>query len=285
MMHDLFLHRAAPLYGRAQKLLQVEPMDYRPFCQACHLDRTSETSFEMFSCVGGIPKYWEFVEAGKGVVDLVETLFFDFAPYMEQEPRRILSDEGLAGVNALAVLEAVGRGASRTSEIAARLGIVPTNLSRLLQQLMDASVLARDLPYGESSRTTKRTLYRIQDPALRFWFGVFSPHRSLWPSYPSEKKQLLVHGHAASVFEDWCRRRHPGSSRYWDKTVEIDLVAPDPEDPTRLLVGEVKWKRLTSAERKGVQRELEQKWLRCPLSERHPAPRFAVLDAREILKG
>lgn len=285
MMHDLFLHRAAPLYGRARKLLQVGPMDYRPFCQACHLDRTAETSFEKFSCVGGIPKYWEFVEAGKSVLDLVETLFFDFAPYMEQEPRRILSDEGLAGVNALAVLEAVGRGASRTSEIAARLGIVPTNLSRLLQQLMDSSVLARDLPYGESSRTTKRTLYRIQDPALRFWFGVFSPHRSLWPSYPPEKKQLLVHGHAASVFEDWCRSRHPGSSRYWDKTVEIDLVAPDPEDPTRLVVGEVKWKHLTSAERKGVQRELEQKWLRCPLSERHPAPRFAVLDAREISTG
>ena len=181
------------------------------------------------------------------------------------------------------MLEAVGRGASRTSEIAARLGIAPTNLSRLLQQLMDASVLARDLPYGESSRTTKRTLYRIQDPALRFWFGVYSPHRSLWSSYPTEKKQLLVHGHAASVFEDWCRGRYPGAARYWDKSVEIDLVAPDPEDPTGLLVGEVKWKRLTSAERKGVQRDLEQKWLRCPLSESHPAPRFAVLDAKEIV--
>src|SRR5206468_692624 len=28
MMHDLFLHRAAPLYGRAHKLLHVQPMDY-----------------------------------------------------------------------------------------------------------------------------------------------------------------------------------------------------------------------------------------------------------------
>jgi uncharacterized protein len=282
MMHDLFLHRAAPLYGRAQKLLQVGPMDYRPFCQACHLEPSEEISFEKFSCVGGIPKYWEFVEAGKSVLDLVETLFFDFAPYMEQEPRRILSDEGLAGANALAVLEAVGRGASRTSEIAARLGIAPTNLSRLLQQLMDASVLTRELPYGESSRTTKRTLYRIQDPALRFWFGVYSPHRSLWPSYPAEKKHLLVHGHAASVFEDWCRGRYPGAARYWDKNVEIDLVAPDPVAPSRLLVGEVKWKRLTSAERKNVLRDLELKWSRCPLSNRHPAARFEVFDAREI---
>lgn len=282
MMHDLFLHRAAALYGRAQKLLQVGPMDYGLFCQACGLAPAAESSFEKFSCVGGIPKYWEFVEAGKSVLDLVETLFFDFAPYMEQEPRRILSDEGLAGANALAVLEAVGRGASRTSEIAARLGIAPTNLSRLLQQLMDASVLTRELPYGESSRTTKRTLYRIQDPALRFWFGVFSPHRSLWASYPEEKKHLLVHGHAASVFEDWCRSRYPGASRYWDKTVEIDLVAPDPEDPSRMLVGEVKWKRLTRSERSGVLHDLERRWFSSPLCLRQPSPRFVVFDATEI---
>ena len=38
MMHDLFLHRAAPLYGRAGKLLQVGPMDYQAFCLACGLD-------------------------------------------------------------------------------------------------------------------------------------------------------------------------------------------------------------------------------------------------------
>ena len=172
-------------------------------------------------------------------MDLVESLFFDFAPYMEQEPRRILNDEGLAGANALSVLEAVGRGASRSSEIASRLGTAQTNLSRLLQQLMDASVLSRDLPFGESSRTTKRTLYQIQDPAIRFWFGVYSPHQSLWRTYPEEKKNLLIHGHAASVFEDWCRSLYPGAQRYWDKFAEIDLVCPDPENPDGLLVGRV----------------------------------------------
>lgn len=32
---------------------------------------------------------------------------------MEQEPQRILRDEGVSGLNAVAVLEAVGRGAER----------------------------------------------------------------------------------------------------------------------------------------------------------------------------
>ena len=155
MMNDLFLNRSAPLYGRAQKLLHVQPMDYAAFCDACALKPADMASFEKFSLVGGIPKYWEFVEKGHDVVALAEALYFDFAPYMEQEPQRILRDEGVTGASALSVLEAVGRGAERPSEIATRLGVVQTNLSRLLQQLLDASVLARELPFGESMRTTK----------------------------------------------------------------------------------------------------------------------------------
>ncbi len=284
MMHDLFLHRTAPLYGRAQKLLQVGPMNYHAFAKACGIDGAAEATFEKFACVGGIPKYWEFIEAGKDAVDLAEAMFFDFAPYMEQEPRRILNDEGLAGANALAVLEAVGRGASRASEIAARLGTAQTNLSRLLQQLMDASVLSRDLPFGESNRTSKRTLYQIMDPALRFWFSVYSPHRSLWRTYPPAKKKLLIHGHAASVFEDWCRGLYPAAGRYWEKNLEIDLVCPDPDAPDGLLVGEAKWKRLTQTEQVRVLGDLKEKWSRCALAARHPKVRFEVFDATRIAR-
>jgi AAA+ ATPase superfamily predicted ATPase len=120
------------------------------------------------------------------------------------------------------------------------------------------------------------------DPAIRFWFGVYSSHRSLWRSYPEEKKHLLIHEHAAFVFEDWCRSRHPGAQRYWEKSLEIDLVCPDPEDPARLLVGEAKWKRLTTSEHASVLRELKGKWERCALGSRHPDARFQVFDASSI---
>jgi AAA+ ATPase superfamily predicted ATPase len=279
MMYNLFLHRAAPLYGRASKLLNLQPMDYAAFCQACKQKPGNLESFEKFSCVGGIPKYWEFVENGQDAVALAESLYFDFAPYMEQEPQRILRDEGVAGLNAVAVLEAVGRGAERPSEIASRLGTAQTNLSRLLQQLLDTSILTRELPFGESLRSTKKILYRIQDPTMRFWFRVYSPHRSLWPTYAAAQKQKLIHDHAAMVFEDVCRARYPGAQRYWESNIELDLVAPDPEDSERLLVAEVKWRRLSVAERKNVLRQLEGKWSHCALRTRYSNVRFEVLDA------
>jgi hypothetical protein len=279
MMHDLFLHRAAPLYGRATKLLQVRPMEFAAFCEACGHSLAELESFEKFACVGGIPKYWEFVESGQDVVALAESLYFDLAPYMEQEPQRILRDEGVTGLNALAVLEAVGRGAERPSEIASRLGTAQTNLSRLLQQLLDASVLARELPFGESVRSTKKILYRIADPTMRFWFRVYSPHQTLWRTYAAEQKRELIQDHAATVFEDFCRARFPGAQRYWERGVELDLVAPDPEDRKRLLVAEVKWRHLSVAERKNILRQLESKWSRCSLRDKYPKVRFEVFDA------
>ena len=85
MMHDLFLNPAAPLYGRAQKLLQVAPMDYAAFCAACGKSPAEMDSFEQFSLVGGVPKYWEFVDRGQNTAALADALYFDAAAYMEQE--------------------------------------------------------------------------------------------------------------------------------------------------------------------------------------------------------
>jgi hypothetical protein len=278
MMNAAFLNRSAPLYGRARKLLQIRPMDYRAFCEACRLDAAYPESFEKFACVGGIPKYWEFVEPRQGVVALCEELYFGFAPYMEQEPLRILRDEGIAGLNALAVLEAVGRGAERPSEVAARMGTAQTNLSRLLQQLMDASILTREIPYGESTRSTKKIFYRIADPTLRFWFRVYSPHRSRWATYTRPQKKKLIHDHAASVFEDFCHARYPGAARYWEGNMELDLVAPDPLKAERLLVAEVKFRRLPAAGKARLLRKIEATWAASELGRRQSNVRFEIID-------
>lgn len=279
MMHQLFLRAAAPLYGRARKLLLVRPMDYAAFARACRQPARLQESFEKFACVGGIPRYWEFLEPGQDLLELADALYFDLAPYMEHEPQRILRDEGVSGANAAAVLEAIGRGAERPSEISARLGTAQTNLSRVFQQLIDTSVLTREMPFGESIRSTRRVLYRIADPALRFWFRVYSPHRSRWSGYTAAERRRLLHEHAAGVFEDWCRSRVPGAQRFWEGDVELDLVAPDPTDAKRLLVAEVMWRKLSKLEHRRALAHLSETWKRCSLRHRHPRVRFEILDS------
>ena len=81
------------------------------------------------------------------------------------------------------------------------------------------------------------------------------------------------------MFEDFCRTRFPGAQRYWERDVELDLVAPDPDDRKRLVVAEVKWRRVSAAERKNLLRQLESKWSHCSLRARHRNVRFDVFDA------
>jgi AAA+ ATPase superfamily predicted ATPase len=278
-MNDCFLNRAAPLYQRARKLIHLEPMDYAAFCGACGLDRSSKESFTLYALVGGIPKYWEFVEAGATALDLAEELFFGRSAFLEDEPVRILREERIAGLTPLSVLEAVGRGASKTSEIAARLGTAQTNLGRTLQQLLDASLLEREIPFGESLRTTKKTLYRIGDPALRFWFRVYSPHRSLWHRLTIEEKTKLLHDHAATVFEDYCRSRHPDAARYWEAGAEFDFLRKDGDG---VVVSEVKFKKLSAAEKTGLKKQLAEKWKSSAAAHRYPRATFEILDTSEL---
>ncbi|MFZ5446481.1 MAG: ATP-binding protein [Myxococcota bacterium] len=279
MMNDLFLNRAAPLFGRARKVLEIAPMGYRAFCGACGQNRASRDAFVRFSLVGGVPKYWELVERGQSPLELAEELFFGAAPALEFEPSRLLKDEGVVGATAPAVLEAVGRGAHKPSEIAARLATPQTNLSRQLQVLLDARLLTRELPWGESVRTSKRTLYRLLDPTLRFWFHVYSPHRSRWRGYSRAEKEKLLTDHASTIFEDRLRARWPDAGRYWEADVELDIVRVEGE---ALVVSEVKWEPLTKSARAGLVEKLEARFRRTQLSAKHPKVRFEVLDASAL---
>jgi len=279
MMNDLFLNRGAPLYGRARKLLHVEPMSYRAFCQACGQDPLSRDTFTRFSMVGGVPKYWEMIRHRQSPVALAEALFFGSSPYLEFEPQRLLKDEGVSGVSAQALLEAVGRGAEKPSEIAGRLGTAQTNLSRLFQLLLDAHLLERQLPFDESLRTTKRTLYRLLDPTIRFWFRVYSPHRTRWSRYSLADKKRLLDGHASTVFEDALRARFPGAARYWEAEAEFDVVRLQGD---RLVVSEVTWASLSTAARKARLLAVRQRFCRTRLAQKYPKARFEVLDASEL---
>lgn len=54
MMHGLFLPLDAPLFGRARRLIQIQPMSYAAFCAACRLKAGDMGSFLKFRPVGGV---------------------------------------------------------------------------------------------------------------------------------------------------------------------------------------------------------------------------------------
>jgi len=284
MMNSLFLDGSSPLYGRANRILHVQPMNYRHFCEALQLNPHDQTSFTIFSMVGGIPRYWSFVNDCRSPIEAAENLYFGNFPLLAEEPDRLLRDEGIAGNNARSVLESIGRGARRPSEISSRMGLPQTSLSKTLQVLMQTSLIQRSLPFGESPRSSKRTLYHIQDPCLRFWYEVFSPHQSRWSGYSQDKKSILINEHASKLLETSFRQIHVDSSSYWESSlVEFDCVRFFDEKKKSVVVSEIKWGKLSTSQKEKMKKQIEEKYKASRLCHQYTLAEVEVLDFSDVV--
>ncbi|MCP5467798.1 MAG: ATP-binding protein [Deltaproteobacteria bacterium] len=283
MLYNEFLQASSPLYGRAQIHLHLQPLSYRDFCQANRYSIHTLHSFELYSVVGGIPHYWQMIPRGS-LIKRIEALYFEPSGPLAEEPKRILDDEAIEGNLPRAILDLIGRGVHRPSELASRLGTQQGNLSRPLNLLLEVGLVQKDLPFGESSRSTKRVLYEVRDPSLSFYYGTFLPHRNLWFSKSNQAKQQLIHEHASKQWEHFCRKNILGASRYWESDIEIDLIAPG-KSKNSLLVAECKWRRLKKNEEEKILGTLQEKFQKTKISKKYSQIQYKVFsqnNAQEI---
>ncbi|MCU0302430.1 MAG: ATP-binding protein [Thermoanaerobaculales bacterium] len=279
MMQGLVLDHSAPLYGRATEILKIEPLEAGWIGEALEL-RSPASAVEAFAVWGGVPRYWELAADHRDLATAVRANVLDPLGVLHEEPGRLLLDDLRDTNQAASILSLVGCGCHRVSEIAGRMGRPATSLSRPLQRLMEMDLVEREVPFGDPERGSKRTLYRIRDPFLRFWFRFVEPGRSALEARRIEAVAEQVESgmphHVATVWEDLARRsatrielggRRWGPARRWwgagrdRRPLEVDLVAEDAAGEA-LLVGEVKW----SAPRqgRGLLEALERKVERLP---------------------
>ena len=211
---------------------------------------------------GGMPRYWELAEPfGLDIEGAVDTLVLDPAGPLHPEPDRLLLEETPPATSLRPLLDVIGAGAHRVSEIAGRLGWPASSLSRPLAALTEMGLVRRETPFGSEPRSGKRSLYRIDDPFLRMWFRVVAPGRTALAQAPRETRLEYWRRHRASLeaqaWEELCRMAVPflhradcslaglgpwePAQRYWRRNEpEYDVVARS-VDGRRLLVGEAKW--------------------------------------------
>lgn len=211
----------------------------------------------------------------------VDALYFDPVAVLAEEPIHLLRDEGVSGSVPKALLDLTGRGVRKPSELAARLGVPQGHLSRPLALLLDLGLIHRELPFGESLRTTKRVLYRIRDSALAFYYGVYLAYRGRWRALTMRQRAALIHQHTAQQWEEFCRQAHPGAARYWEQHVELDLVWSDPAGK-RHVVAECKWARLSAREERAHLRRLRERFGATRLSRRLQRVEFRLLSQRDL---
>jgi AAA+ ATPase superfamily predicted ATPase len=280
MMQGLVLDRSAPLFGRATEILKIPPLAAGWIGEALSIGDARE-EVEAFAHWGGVPWYWELANDFPSLGEAVRCLVLDPLGVLHEEPGRLLLDDLRDTTQAASILSLIGRGCHRVSEIAGRMGKPATSLSRPLQRLMEMGLVEREVPFGATVRASKRTLYRIADPYLGFWFRFVEPNRSRLEARQLEGVERDIAGnvrhHIAEVWEHLARQSTSllpihgeawgPAGRWWGtgadrRPLEVDLVAESVAGD-RLLVGEVKW--ATPRDGRRLEYELRQKAERLPL--------------------
>lgn len=253
MMQGLVLDSSAPLFGRAREVLEVKPLSPRWLPKAFK----GVAGYEILStwaAWGGVPRYWELAQGLRGKLEArIDALVLDPQGPLHHEPDRLLLEETPTAVDLRPLLDAIGAGSHRASEIASRAGQPVTSLSRPLERLIELGLVRREVPFGETART-KKSLYRLADPFFRLWFRLVAPQRGfLAQATPKQRKELLATQFpmlVGSAFEELCLMHTSAlgdwlpAARWWQGSEpEWDVVSTS-ADGKRLLLGEAKaWRK------------------------------------------
>lgn len=261
MMYGLFLGSTAPLYGRADEIMKLAPIRLPYIQEALSLDAMN--AIEEYAVWGGVPRYWELRENQNSLNDALWHNILSVNGTLYEEPIKLFQDDVKDIVKTSTIMSYIGTGANRLSEIAARSNEPATNLSRPLKKLIDLGFLEKDVPFGINEKNAKKSLYKIADPFMVFYYQFVVPNRSfieLGRRLPIEQA-LAAHfsEYVSMQWEKLCRNAVTGNlvngvvygkaKRWWgsvlnkdkkSEQVEFDVMA-ESLDKKYLLVGECKW--------------------------------------------
>lgn len=261
MMYGLFLDSTAPLYGRADVIMKLVPIRLPYIQEALKLDSTR--AIEEYAVWGGVPRYWELRENNASLEEALWHNVLSVNGTLYEEPIKLFQDDVKDVVKTTTLMSYVGSGANRLSEIAARCGEPATNLSRPLKKLIDLGFLEREVPFGIDEKNAKKSLYKIADPFMAFYYRFVVPNRSFIELGRRLPIELAMNAHFSKYvsmrWEQLCRNAVTGNlingvlydkaKRWWGtvlneenkpEQIELDVLA-ESLDKKYLLVGECKW--------------------------------------------
>ena len=265
LMYGLVLDSTSALYGRADVILKIAPIRLPYIKQALHFSDIQ--AIEEYAVWGGVPRYWELREGDNSLIESVRNNLLSVNGTLYEEPMKLFKDDINDIVKTATIMSYVGLGANKLSEIAGRCGEASTNLSRPLSKLVTLGYLEREIPYGEDEKNSKKSLYKISDPLMSFYFRFVVPNRSyielgrINPILSALNNEFS--SYVAHFWEKFCREAVSGNEidgitygiarRWWgnvsrSERIELDIVAVS-LDKKHLLVGECKWTATENSDR------------------------------------
>jgi AAA+ ATPase superfamily predicted ATPase len=176
MMEETVLGYQAPLYGRRTGQYLLEPLkfqDARSFCQIYSLEDQVRT----YAVYGGTPAYLQTLQESSSLAQNIHDGILTRGSFLYDEVRFILQQELREPRNYFAILQAIAAGKTRLKEI--KLATQIEGATAYLDTLQQLHLIERRVPVTEvQPHKSRRGIYQLKDPYLRFWFRYVHPNRS-----------------------------------------------------------------------------------------------------------
>jgi len=246
VMENQVLGYESPLYGRRTGQIDLKPFDFTQSLEV--IDYSLEQAVKSYTVTGGTPLYLTAFNYSKTLGENIKNEVLDLTSTLFEEPEFLLRQELRDPSRYMSILESISQGHTTSSEISGKTGIKSTTLTNYLKKLQTLRLIEKQKPVT-ASRKSKKTIYKIKDNYIKFWFQNIAPRKSDIEE-DSEKAlkdiQKDLKHQVAETFEQISRELIKKQTDYtktgcwWDKENEIDIVALN-EKEKRILFGECKW--------------------------------------------
>lgn len=258
-IEDHVLAYKAPLYGRRTAQMKILPFDFAETCR-CFNNFSDEDKAIIYGIVGGTPQYLLQMDDKLSIGENIRNTFLNTSSFLFEETENLLKQEVRDTANYNAIITSIATGASRMSEISAKIGENTSVCSNYLKNLISLGIIKKEIPYGEKS--SRKSIYRIADNMFRFWYRFIPANTSIIMrgavdlAYRRIEPQLS--DYMGSAFEDICGQylwnmlingklpvefaelgRWWGNDPVFRSQTEIDIMAV--QDRNTALFGECKW--------------------------------------------
>lgn len=245
LMYKETLSYSSPLYGRRTANIKLSQLKFKYVKEFFDVDEI--TQIELYSILGGVPKYLEMFEYDKDILNSIAKNILDKDSFLYNEAFFLLQDEINEGITYFSILEVIANGAHKLGEIASRLQKPVTNITSFMKKLIDLEIIYKDIPVTENHKS-KKSEYHIKDNFLRFYFSYVFPYRSQLEigniKFVLDRLKLTFNEFVGKTYENLAREYVLSNfnvikcGRWWDKNTEIDILAIGDEFT---LFGECKW--------------------------------------------
>lgn len=260
MMEREVLAYQAPLYGRRTGSYLLPPLQL-PAAAAFFPGYSPVQKIEAWAVLGGMPYYLRAFSDRADIFDNIRSQVLDVQGPLYSEPQLLLMEELREPRNYFSILRAIAQGSTRLNEIAQTAGVGTGAITaRYLDTLQQMRVVRRAVPATESRpEKSRKGIYQIADPFLRFWFRFVHPYRGsldlgLADAVLAQRVKPAFDQFVGYAFEDASREHLARLARagelpflperigaWWNGGgEEIDVVAVSDAENS-LLVGECKW--------------------------------------------